>query len=155
MANSIGVVVQQHQDTFVAYATGIAGVVVGEGETAEAALADLVSAIQFHLETFGTTGLDREGPQAVQGMLVRRGGPPCPPCRDCAHARWRAMAQKAPDPPLRPSTESPHFRFAPQHQLVPLLHHRRAPIRRRQFLRLPKPGLQIQPRRCRQLADRP
>jgi len=32
---------------------GLKGVVVGEGDTFEEALADVVSAIRFHIETFG------------------------------------------------------------------------------------------------------
>ena len=40
-------------DIYVAYPLGLKGVVVGQGETYEAALADVKSAIQFHIETFG------------------------------------------------------------------------------------------------------
>lgn len=35
-----------------AYPLGLKGVVVGEGDTYEAALADVKSAIKFHMETF-------------------------------------------------------------------------------------------------------
>jgi len=38
------------------------GVVVGEGATYDAALADVTSAIQFHLETFGLESLEVEPP---------------------------------------------------------------------------------------------
>ena len=47
------VVVEKHPDTYVAYPLGLKGVVVGQGETYEAALADVASAIKFHIETFG------------------------------------------------------------------------------------------------------
>jgi len=47
------IVVEKHPDTYVAYPLGLKGVVVGEGESYEAALADVKSAIQFHIETFG------------------------------------------------------------------------------------------------------
>ena len=47
------VVVERHSDGYVAYPLGIAGVVVGEGDTYEEALADVKSAIAFHIETFG------------------------------------------------------------------------------------------------------
>jgi predicted RNase H-like HicB family nuclease len=47
------IVVEKHPDTYVAYPLGIKGVVVGQGETYEAALADVTSAIKFHIDTFG------------------------------------------------------------------------------------------------------
>jgi predicted RNase H-like HicB family nuclease len=47
------IVVEKHPDTYVAYPLGLKGVVVGQGDTYEAALADVRSAIQFHIETFG------------------------------------------------------------------------------------------------------
>jgi predicted RNase H-like HicB family nuclease len=37
----------------VAYPLGIKGVVVGQGDTYEEALADVESAVLFHVETFG------------------------------------------------------------------------------------------------------
>ena len=45
------VVVEKHLDGYVAYPLGLKGVVVGEGEYYEAALADVKSAIRFHVET--------------------------------------------------------------------------------------------------------
>jgi len=50
---SFKVVVGKHTDGYVAYPLGLKGVVVGEGETYEEALADVKSAIRFHIETFG------------------------------------------------------------------------------------------------------
>jgi predicted RNase H-like HicB family nuclease len=47
------IVVEKHPDGYVAYPLGLKGVVVGEGDTFEEALADVVSAIRFHIETFG------------------------------------------------------------------------------------------------------
>lgn len=47
------VVIEKHPDGYVAYPLGLKGVVVGEGDTYEEALADVKSAIHFHLETFG------------------------------------------------------------------------------------------------------
>ena len=47
------IVVEQHADRFIAYPLGIVGCVVGQGETASEALADVQSAIRFHAETFG------------------------------------------------------------------------------------------------------
>jgi predicted RNase H-like HicB family nuclease len=50
---SIEIVVEKHDDGYVAYPIGMRGVVVGEGDTYDEALADVRSAIQFHIETFG------------------------------------------------------------------------------------------------------
>lgn len=50
----IKIVVEKHPDGYVAYPLGIKGVVVGQGDTYEEALADVKSAIQFHIETFGS-----------------------------------------------------------------------------------------------------
>lgn len=47
------VIVEKHPDGYVAYPLGLKGVVVGEGDTCEEALADVKSAILFHIETFG------------------------------------------------------------------------------------------------------
>jgi hypothetical protein len=57
-AKTIAIVVEQHSDAFVAYPLGLTGVVVGQGETSEAAVADVTSAIRFHAETFGAAVLD-------------------------------------------------------------------------------------------------
>ncbi len=50
---NIKIVVEKHSDGFVAYALGVKGAVVGEGDSYEEALADVKSAIKFHIETFG------------------------------------------------------------------------------------------------------
>ncbi len=47
------IIVERHEDGYVAYPIGLKGVVVGEGDTYEEALADVKSAITFHIETFG------------------------------------------------------------------------------------------------------
>jgi predicted RNase H-like HicB family nuclease len=49
----IKVVVEKHEDGYVAYPLGLRGVVVGEGDSYDDALADVRSAIKFHIETFG------------------------------------------------------------------------------------------------------
>ncbi len=56
------VIVEKHADGYVAYPLGLKGVVVGEGNTYEEALADVKSAIRFHIETFGQEVLDLESP---------------------------------------------------------------------------------------------
>jgi predicted RNase H-like HicB family nuclease len=52
-------VVEKHPDGYVAYPLGLKGIVIGEGDTYEAALADVTSAIQFHIETFGPEVIER------------------------------------------------------------------------------------------------
>ena len=56
------IIVEKHPDGYVAYPLGIKGVVVGEGDSYENALADVKSAIRFHIETFGDEVLDVEPP---------------------------------------------------------------------------------------------
>ena len=56
------IIVEKHADGYVAYPLGIAGVVVGEGETYEEAMADVKSAIIFHIETFGPDVIEQESP---------------------------------------------------------------------------------------------
>ena len=52
------VIVEKHSDGCVAYPLGLKGVVVGQGDTYEQALADVNSAIRFHIETFGSDVLE-------------------------------------------------------------------------------------------------
>ena len=56
------IVVERHPEGYVAYPLGLKGVVVGEGETADEAIADVRSAIAFHIETFGDEVVEAEAP---------------------------------------------------------------------------------------------
>jgi predicted RNase H-like HicB family nuclease len=56
----IKIIVEKHSDGYVAYPLGLKGVVVGEGDTYEEALADVKSAIRFHIETFGRDVFDSD-----------------------------------------------------------------------------------------------
>ncbi len=56
------IIVEKHPDGYVAYPLGIKGVVVGQGDTYEEALADVKSAIKFHIESFGKEVLDIDPP---------------------------------------------------------------------------------------------
>jgi predicted RNase H-like HicB family nuclease len=58
----IKIVVEKHADGYVAYPLGVKGVVVGQGDTYEEALADIRSALRFHVETFGYDTLEGEPP---------------------------------------------------------------------------------------------
>ena len=54
LVGSIKIIVEKHDDGYVAYPVGMRGVVVGDGDTYAEALADVRSAIQCHIETFGS-----------------------------------------------------------------------------------------------------
>ena len=56
------IIVEKHFDGYVAYPLGFKGVVVGEGDTYEEALADVKSAISFHINTFGEDVFDIDPP---------------------------------------------------------------------------------------------
>ena len=60
--NPLKIIIEKHADGYVAYPLGLKGVVVGEGDTYDEALADVKSAIRFHVETFGAEALESESP---------------------------------------------------------------------------------------------
>jgi predicted RNase H-like HicB family nuclease len=62
MLRQVKIIVEKHPDGYVAYPLGLKGVVVGEGDTYEEALSDVKSAIEFHIETFGSEVLPEESP---------------------------------------------------------------------------------------------
>jgi len=51
------IVIEKHPDGYVAYPLGLKGVVIGQGDTFDDALADVKSAMAFHVDTFGTEAL--------------------------------------------------------------------------------------------------
>ena len=59
---TVKIVVERHADGYVAYPLGLKGVVVGEGDSYEQALADCQSAIRFHVEAFGSEVLEPDSP---------------------------------------------------------------------------------------------
>jgi predicted RNase H-like HicB family nuclease len=62
MTRTFKIIVEKHPDGYVAYPLGLRGVVVGQGDNYEAALADVRSAISFHVETFGDEAFNEEQP---------------------------------------------------------------------------------------------
>ena len=58
----VKILIEKHADGYVAYPVGLRGVVVGQGDTYEDALADVKSAIRFHLDTFGPEELEADSP---------------------------------------------------------------------------------------------
>ena len=53
MEEHIRITVEKHPDGYVAHARSLGGVVLGQGDTREEALADVHSAIEFHKREFG------------------------------------------------------------------------------------------------------
>ena len=70
MTKLIKIIVEKHPDVYVAYPVGLRGVVVGQGDTYEAALADARSALAFHVETFGAGVLDDDDEGPVLEVFV-------------------------------------------------------------------------------------
>ncbi len=60
--NDFKIIIEKHKDGFIAYPLGLRGVVVGEGDSFGDALADVKSAIRFHIETFGDDAFEEDSP---------------------------------------------------------------------------------------------
>jgi predicted RNase H-like HicB family nuclease len=60
MPKDLKIIIEKHCDGYVAYPLGLKGIVVGAGDTYEEALADVKSAIRFHIETFGAEVLETD-----------------------------------------------------------------------------------------------
>jgi len=58
LMRTLKIIVEKHPDGYVAYPLGLKGVVVAEGDTYEEALAEVKSAVQFHIETFGNDAFE-------------------------------------------------------------------------------------------------
>jgi len=56
------IVIEKHADGYVAYPLGLKGVIVGQGDSYDDALADVESAIRFHIQTFGNEVLESDSP---------------------------------------------------------------------------------------------
>ncbi len=70
MARQFKIIVEQHSDGYVAYPLGLKGVVVGEGNSYEEALADVKSAIRFHIETFGDQVLLPDDSPLIEAFIA-------------------------------------------------------------------------------------
>ena len=68
----VKVIVEKNPDGYVAYPLGCKGVVVGQGDSYEEALADLKSAIRCHVETFGPDVLDAD-PPVLEAFVAETG----------------------------------------------------------------------------------
>jgi predicted RNase H-like HicB family nuclease len=72
MTKQFKIIVEKHPDGYVAYPLGVKGVVVGEGDTYESALADVQSAIAFHIETFGAEVFESKTP-VLEAFIAEAG----------------------------------------------------------------------------------
>ena len=72
MRKEFKLIVEQHSDGFVAYPLGLKGVVVGAGDTYAEAVADVNSAIAFHIETFGADVFADEEP-VLEAYVTKTG----------------------------------------------------------------------------------
>ena len=54
------VIVEKHEDGYIAYPLGLKVAVLGQGDSYEEALSDVKSAIKFHIETFGDDAINDE-----------------------------------------------------------------------------------------------
>lgn len=68
----VKLIVEKHADGYVAYPLGLKGVVVGQGDTYEGAVADVKSAIAFHIETFGSEVFEDDAP-ALEVFVAEAG----------------------------------------------------------------------------------
>jgi predicted RNase H-like HicB family nuclease len=73
MEKQVKILVEKHPDGYVAYPIGLKGVIVGEGDTYEEALADVKSAIRFHIETFGSENVMDEDAPVLEAFVAEAG----------------------------------------------------------------------------------
>ncbi len=63
------IIIEKHSNGYLACSLNIKGAVVGEGDTYEAALADVKSAIRCYIEVCGKETMENESP-AIETFLV-------------------------------------------------------------------------------------
>jgi predicted RNase H-like HicB family nuclease len=69
----VKIIIEKHSDGYVSYPIGLKGVVVNQGDTYEEALADIRSAINFHIETFGAEAFENDS-SLLWARLIRQNG---------------------------------------------------------------------------------
>ena len=68
-AGSLKIIVEKHADGYVAHPLWLRGAVIGAGESYDAAVADVKSAIRLHIQTFGRAVLDSE-PAVLEAFVA-------------------------------------------------------------------------------------
>ena len=56
--DDLQVITEKHPDGFVSYALGLDGIVIAQGDSHDESLTELMSAIKFHTETFGSPKIE-------------------------------------------------------------------------------------------------
>jgi predicted RNase H-like HicB family nuclease len=69
----VKIIIEKHADGYVAYPLGLRGVVVGEGDTYDEALADVQSAIRFHIDSFGNDAFEPDESPILEAFVVEVG----------------------------------------------------------------------------------
>ena len=65
------IIVEKHSDGYIAYPLGLArSVILGQGDSYDEALADVHSAIAFHIETFGLNSLELDDEDPILEAYV-------------------------------------------------------------------------------------
>ena len=54
MSHRVKIVITREEDGYVAYPLGLRGVIVAEGDSYEQVVREITSAIEFHIQTFGS-----------------------------------------------------------------------------------------------------
>ena len=72
MEKTVKILIEKHTDGYIAYPLGLKGAVIGCGKNESQALADVRSAILFHVETFGPEVFGT-GPLVLDAMLTETG----------------------------------------------------------------------------------
>lgn len=72
MLKQIKIIVEKHPEGYVAYPVGLKGIVVAEGDSYEEALEEVKSAIEFHVETFGSEAFEVD--DIAQEVFVAEAG---------------------------------------------------------------------------------
>ena len=67
---TVNIISEHSAGGYVAYPLGLNGVVVGQGDTNEEAVADCKSAIRFHIETFGDDALEDDS-EVIETFLTQ------------------------------------------------------------------------------------
>lgn len=66
------IIVEKHSDGYVAYPLGLKGVVVGQGDSYDEVLADVKSAIRFHIKSFGEEVFEID-PPVIEAFVAETG----------------------------------------------------------------------------------
>lgn len=72
MFKQFKIIIEKHPDGYVAYPLGLKGIVVGQGDNYEEALADVKLAIRFHLDTFGAA-VFQEAEAPLEAFIAETG----------------------------------------------------------------------------------